>query len=207
MKSLFLFFLGFPFVLFSQPDNTLPKQNLSLSFGRAFHGTGDLRGIWFAADYGKFLKKKWEGTAGFTTTIHSDAFPLLVTYPNSSPVDASYRSVAAGLQANGCIHYVPLRTRHHELKAGAGVLVRYQSSSVSSGYGVYYPAGGTGFPEPVFTFRNNEKQNTLSAGYQVSLGYAFTLRNHFLLGGQAGFQNDTNADVITRFSLRLGKRF
>ena len=202
----FAFLLLIFFSALSQENKSLPpSQQISISSGRSFHGSGDQRGVLFSVEYGKYFRKRWEISGGFSTTIHSNETLLLLHYPNAETIDASYRSTTAGLQFNTVLSFAPVRSKHHEVKIGAGGLFRYQSDSYSSN-GIYFPPSNN-FPEPFFTFRNNSKQNTFNAGYIVQVGYAYTFKNNILLGIKAGFQNDTNADVLTNYGFRVGKRF
>ncbi|HEU4903931.1 MAG TPA: hypothetical protein VFT06_14095 [Flavisolibacter sp.] len=191
------------FLLFTATAYTQNKQQLSLDLNRSFHGTGDMRGLGFAVEYGHYVGKRIELTAGVGTNVHHDVYPLFLNQ-SGRIVDASYRMVTGGLQLNGQVNVAPLRTRRHEVKLGIGPVVRYQSSSASGGYGVL---SATGYPEPVFTFRQYEKQNVVTVGYLAALSYSFTFPGQFLIGAKASFQNDTNADVITQYGLRIGKRF
>ncbi len=206
----YIFTLGFLLLIsastFGQQNKAaLVSQQISISGGRSFHGSGDQRGVLFSAEFGRYFRKSWELSSGFSSTIHSDETLLLLNYPNAETIDASYRSTTAGLQFNTVLSFVPFRSKHHEVKIGGGGMLRYQSDSYSSN-GIYFPPFNN-FPEPFFTFRNNGKQNTFNAGYLVEIGYAYTFRNNMLLGAKTGFQNDTNGDVLTNYSIRLGKRF
>lgn len=199
MKSGIIFFLLL-LSFFGQAQN---KQQISLHLNRSFHGTGDMEGVGFAAEYGRYLTNHLELTSGIASNVHHKASPVILTRFNP-PIDASFRMVTAGLQWQSNLSFVPLHTRKHEAKLGAGPIVRYQSSSHPD---VYARTTFTNYPEPVFTFRHNEKQNVVTAGYQVALSYAFTFTNRWLLGIAASFQNDTNSDVISQYGIRLGKRF
>jgi len=195
--------LLFSFLLLSLAVAAQKNRQLSVDLFRSFHGTGDMRGVGFGVEYGHYLKKRFEVAGGLASQIHHDQFPLFFTMDNRR-VDASYRIVTGGIQAYGLASYAPLRSLHHELKAGIGPLVRYQSSSASGAYGISTVAN---YPEPVFTFRQMEDQNIVTLGYHASLSYNFTFAKGLLLGVRAAFQNDTNADVLTQYGVRIGKRF
>lgn len=185
---------------FAQAQN---KKQISLDLNRSFHGTGDLRGLGFAVEYGHYFSKRFEITGGVATNVHHDVYPLLLNQ-SGQIIDASYRMVTGGLQLNGQANIAPLHTSRHEVKLGIGPVVRYQSSSASGGYDVI---SATNYPEPVFTFRQYEKQNMVTLGYLTTVSYSFTFPGQILIGAKASFQNDTNADVITQYGLRIGKRF
>ena len=202
MKASFTLFL---FLLSASLVQAQTRQQVSLDLNRSFHGTGDMRGVGFAIEYGRYVSRKLELTGGLSTNLHHDVFPLYVT-DLGQVRDASYRMVTGGIQFNGVANYAPLHTTAHELKVGVGTLLRYQVSSVADSYGIYYPAA-TNFPEPVFSFRNSEDQKLFTIGYQVAVSYAYTFPGRYFLGAKASFQNDSNADVITQYGLRIGKRF
>jgi hypothetical protein len=58
-----------------------------------------------------------------------------------------------------------------------------------------------------YSFIQMQKQLMHLAGYLVELGYAYTFKNNMLISTKAGFQNDTNGDVLTNYGIRVGKRF
>ncbi len=180
------------------------KNNFNLYFGRSFHGTGDLSGICFTAEYGHFVDRKLEISGNITSTMHWGSFGLFLNSPSQS-YDASLRYGTAGLQAGGKLGFAFLNQPNHILKAQGGSFVRYQSSSLPGQYGVTFPPA-INYPEPVFTFRHEERQNIFTVGYTVGLSYAFVTTRQWMLGAKAGFQNDTNGDVITYYGIVFGKR-
>lgn len=179
------------------------KKQFSLDLSRSFHGTGDMRGAGFAVEYGSYLGRRLELTAGIGANLHHAEETLLLTQSGRT-TDASFRMVTGGLQLHAQANLAPLHTRAHELKLGLGPVLRYQSSSRPDVYGITWEPN---YPEPFFTFRNYEAQNLVTLGYLCSVSYSFTLPRRFLVGAKASFQNDTNADVITQYGLRIGKRF
>ena len=190
--------------LFSLMASSLFAQNRQASFdlSGSLHGSGDLLGLGVSVEYGKYIKHRLEWTGNLTTTIHSDADEALVN-SGFRQRDASYRQVTAGLQLGSQLWFASLRTASNEIKIGAGALLRYQSSNAGGGYVVYVLPG----PDIAYSFYNNEKQNLLSPGYQLSVAYAHTFSKNFFIGVKASLQNDTNADIITQAGLRVGKRF
>lgn len=193
----------FIFLLFSVFAQAQLNRQLTVDMNRSFHGSGDMEGLGFAVEYGLFFSHHLEFTTGLSANLHHTFRPVWLTHFNP-PIDASFRMVTGGLQWQGQVQFAPLRTPNQEAKIGVGPVVRYQSSSYPNAYGSYQL---NNFPEPVFTFRHYEPQNLVTAGYQVSLSYAYTFARGFLLGAKASFQNDTNSDVITQYGLRVGKRF
>jgi hypothetical protein len=179
------------------------QNNIQLYFARSFHGTGDLPGVYFAAEYAHFLKDRVEISGNITSTIHWGSFGLLVSGPSGS-FDGSFRYVTAGLQAGGKLGLAILNFSRHLVKVQGGSFIRYQSSSLPDVYGVTFPPA-INYPEPVFTFRNEEKQNILTLGYVAELSYTYITAKKLMLGIKAGFQNDTNGDVITYYGIIIGK--
>lgn len=200
MKQRLTLFCALLFSLFVQAQTI---QQVSLDLNRSFHGTGDLRGLGFGVEYGHYFAKRLELTAGVGANVHHDEQKVLLNQFGET-TDASYRMVTGGLQLNGQVNFAFLHTKAHEFKMGLGPVVRYQSSSASGGYSILT---FTSYPEPVFTFRQFEEQNIVTAGYLASVSYSVTFPGRFFIGAKASFQNDTNADVITQYGLRIGKRF
>jgi hypothetical protein len=203
IKFTITFFLGL--LLLVADLHAQYKRQLSVDLNRSFHGTGDMRGVGFAVEYGRYLARKLEITGSIGSNIHHDQYPLFLSM-GGSEIDASYRMVTAGIQLAGQAHFAPLRTNDHEFKIGLGPLLRYQSSSASGGYGVMSPTA-TSFPEPVFTFRQIEEQNMVTLGFLASVSYTFSFNSRFFVGAKASLQDDTNGEVITQYGLRIGKRF
>jgi len=201
-----LFFLLFAFIYFSM-DTIAQKNkgnNIQLYFSRSFHGTGDLPGVLFAAEYGHPLHRRFDISGNITSTIHWGSFGLFVNTPYGN-FDGSFRYTTAGIQAGGKLGYSFLDLPHHILKLQGGSFIRFQSSSLPNQYGVTFPPA-INYPEPVFTFRHEEKQNIFTLGYVAELSYAFVTGKNMLLGAKAGFQNDTNGDVISYYGISIGKK-
>ena len=199
-------FLLFVFVFLSA--DLFAQKNLQNSahiyLARSFHGTGDLSGICFTAEYGHFFNRKLELSGNITSTIHWSSVALFLT-DASATYDASFRYGTAGLQGGAKLGFAILNLAHHILKIQGGSFVRFQSSSYPDVYAMTFPPS-INYPEPVFTFRHNEKQNIFTVGYVAELSYAYVLGKGFLLGAKAGFQNDTNADVISYYGIMIGKK-
>lgn len=204
MKRILLILLP---VLIYSADSIAQKNfgnSIRLYFARSFHGTGDLPGVLFTAEYGHFFKKRLEISGNITSTIHWGSFGLFVTNQFGT-FDESFRYGTAGIQAGSKLGYTILNFPHYSLKIQGGSFFRFQSSSASGGYGLAYPPS-VNYPEPVFTFRQVEKQNLFTIGYLAELSYTFMATKNLLLGVTAGFQNDTNADVITYYGIFIGRK-
>jgi len=145
-----------------------------------------------------------EISGNITSTIHWGSYGLFVTNQFGT-FDESFRYGTSGIQAGSKLGYTILNFPHHLLKIQGGSFIRFQSSSASGGYGVTYPPA-INYPEPVFTFRQVEKQNMFTIGYLAELSYTFITNKNLLLGAKIGFQNDTNGDVITHYGVVVGRK-
>jgi hypothetical protein len=181
------------------------NRYLQLGLGYSTHGTGDMKGVSFFCEYGKSLGKRTELGANIKSTIHGDAFQVTINWPDGSKDDASLRYSNAGLQAGPVFGYRLLQSSHYQFKIQAGAFARYQNSTFPSQYSFFIDQSA-GIPRPTFEFSHDDKQNTFAAGYSVDLSYNFITTRKMMLGLKAGFQNDTNGDVITQVCLTVGKR-
>jgi hypothetical protein len=121
------------------------------------HGSGDMRGIVFGAEY-----------------ISKD--PLFYQPPGSTGYnDASIRSTTAGVQIGVNAGLSFIRTVMNEIKMSAGTFIRYQSESVTDGYSIY-PTAVTGVPGPVVQFMNQTRQERFAVGGILQLEYNFTIQ-------------------------------
>ena len=204
-KNLSFLFIVFIFLSANAIAQNNLKNSIQLYFTRSFHGTGDLPGVLFTAEYGHYFNRRFEIAGNITSTIHWGSYPLYVNAPYGN-FDGSFRYGTAGLQVGSKLGLAILKLTNHHLKFQGGTFIRFQSSSLPNVYGLTYPPA-TNYPEPVFTFRHDEKQNILTIGYVAELSYAFVSRKNLLLGAKAGFQNDSNADIISYYGLFIGKRF
>ncbi|HMK19025.1 MAG TPA: hypothetical protein VK492_12550 [Chitinophagaceae bacterium] len=180
------------------------SNSIQLSGGKSWHGTGDLNGIIVDVSYKHQLKKRIDLTSGIATTIHygkDNGFNYLS--PGSSPEERLINFTTAGIQLNSIINYSLIYSRDNQLKAGAGLVLRYQSSSRPDSYSYYQDPSI--FPEPFYVFYNTEKQNIFTAGYTFGLSFLTKISSNYEIGLKAFFQNDTNADAITYISLIIGR--
>jgi hypothetical protein len=189
-----------------EPSDGPADETFQFIGGYSRHGSGDMDGIVFGADYTRYLSHAFSLSIDVRGTInhaHSD-----YTYTNPSTLvksNASVRSTTAGAQLGINAQLSALRSLHHEIMFSLGGFGRYQSVS-PDGYGVMYPPA-TGYPEIVFSLYNWNKQNTVSAGLLLQLHYNFTFNNNLLLGIKGGVQTDTEGDLIAQAVILIGKRF
>lgn len=200
----YFFFLTFAILLFNKSQ--AQKQQIQLSIGQSFNGTGDTRGLNFATEYNKYFKKKLSWSAALGGTIHDGFFPIFYEYPSGRHNDGSVRYTIAGFQATSHISYNFLNSLQHEFLFRIGTVLRYQSSSYWDVVTVLYTPI-TGIPYPVVVFENTTPQKTVAIGGSTQISYAYTIQQKISIGFVAGFQFDTQGDNISQVSLTIGRRF
>jgi len=198
-----LFLLSITAHVFSQSNP--PKGRLQLGVGYSTHGTGDMDGISFFTEYGKYTGKRLEYGLNIKSTIHWDEYNVLMSRPDGTVRDASFRYSSAGLQTGPFIGYHLLQAKHHQFMIQLGAFGRFQHATYPSMYNFYFDYT-TNPPRPVFEFWNDEKQNTFTGGYSVDFSYDFITSKKLMLGVKVGMQNDTNGDVITQVCFTIGKK-
>lgn len=182
------------------------KQQIQISFGQTYNGSGDTKGFTFATEYNKIFKKKFSWSVSFGGTIDGGTFPLFFEYPIGQINDGSVNYTIAGFQVTSHLAYYFLNSPQHQIYFRLGALLRYQSSSYWDTFNVLYPPL-TGLPYPVIVFENTTPPKTLAIGGTTQIGYAYTINKKISIGLLAGFQFDTQGDNISQLSLTLGRRF
>jgi hypothetical protein len=202
-----IFFLLIVEVAFAQKrQSPNSEQLLNITIGSSFHGTGDMRGVIMNTEYSKNLKKRIGLSFSLGGTLHDGSIPVFFVAPTGQNIDGSVRYTAGGLQLTSHLGYSFIKTTYHQFQFRAGGLLRYQSSSYYSDVTILYPAG-SGLPVPVIVFNNTTPQKTFSIGASAQLFYNYTISDKIALGLLAGFQTDTNGDVIRQLSLSVCRRF
>jgi len=190
------------------PEEESKNRSISFIGGYARHGSGDMPGMVFGADYTVYYSKKFSVTYNFRGGIHTSKDAILYNNGGSGYTDASIRFTTAGFQlgANGGFSLV--NSSHHEFMIKLGAFGRYQSASNGSdGYSISYPPPSTGLPPVVVSYDNRTPQETIAFGGILQFQYNFTFKSNVFLGIQPAFQTDTNGDAILQGSLVIGKRF
>ncbi len=190
----------------AQAQKYLPKQYLELNTQYSRHGSGDLEGVFVNTDYTKFLKKNWNYSVGLGYSIHDGSAPLFYTDTDGMIHDGSYRYTTAGVQLQGMLGRNIIRTKHHHASVSLGALTRYQSSSASTGWGMY-TLPPSDFPYPFYILRNHTPQRTVSVGALVKVAYAYALSPKVSIGITGSFQTDTNGDSIQQLGLLVRRNF
>lgn len=182
------------------------EQVLNISIGSSFHGTGDMRGVIVNTGYSKYYKSRIGLSLLLGATLHDKSNPLFYTGPRGENIDGSIRYTTGGLQFSGLMGYSLIKTTNHRFEIRAGGLLRYQSSSLANDVTILYPAG-SGLPVPVLILRNYDSQRTFTVGASAQLFYNYKISQKLSAGLLAGFQTDTNGDVIRQLSISVGRTF
>jgi hypothetical protein len=177
---------------------------IQVSGGYSVHGTGDLQGFVAEVGYDHVFTRRLDWTNALTTTIHSGK-DAVFAYPGApSPgTDRGANFTTAGFQLTSMGHFAPISARNQKVKLGGGVILRYQSSSMPDGYGIY--TDPSIFPEPFYVFFDPRPGNIYTIGYTFGITWEVRVSQKFAVGLKAMFQNDTNGDAITSLSLQLGR--
>lgn len=190
-----------------EPANDPADEYFQLIAGPSRHGSGDMGGIVFGADYTQYLSHSFSLNINILGTIHHDQDNYSYTNPTTLiKSDASIRSIIAGTQLGINAQLSALRSLHHEIMFSLGGFGRYQSTT-PDGYAISYYPPATGYPEMIVNLYNSSKQITISAGLLLQLHYNFTFNNNLVLGITGGIQTDTEGDLILQAALSIGKRF
>ena len=169
----------------------------------SFHGTGDLTGTKLEFGYEKRFGKRYGFYNNIGMTIHSGK-ESFSSNSNVSPINARYNTmqfVTTGIQTSPTFYRY---SKRGDVKIGAGMVARYQTSSQPSTYSISPQPAGQG----TFTTSIREMQpNSFSLGYLISVELHLLSIKKTDLGFQLFFQNDTRGDVITGFGLSLQNKF
>lgn len=177
-----------------------------LTGGYAKHGSGDMKGIVFGAEYVKYNSRRISLNYYFRGSIHNE-IRVIILETNNYIQDASQKYTTAGVQAGFNIRNSFIRTTKHELLLSLGGFGRYQSTSNPGGYSLYITSAVTGVPTVLLEHYNNTPQKTYAAGGLLQLQYNFTFGKNIVLGLSPGFQTDTNGDTMILAMMFVGKRF
>ncbi len=179
-------------------------ENLNRSIyafgGWSRHGSGDMNGIVYGVEFGRYLSRRFSLTYSLRSTMN-------YTPKGGSGSEVLPRFTTAGVQIGVNSGLSLIRSPQHEFMIKLGAFGRFQSASNGSdGYSLYSPAV-TGFPTVLVGYNNTTAQQTFSFGGIFQLQYSFTFNKNIFIGLQPGLQTDTNGDVILQGSVVAGRRF
>lgn len=207
MKVFFLVtFFFFSHFLYAQTDQRNYKYYAGLTGGLSNHGTGDMLGVSENISVGKYFREKLSWSAGLGASLHDGVYPISSTQTDGTVLDHSYRYVTGGFQASGGVGYSLIRGKRSEFGVRASGILRYQSSSYYDRLMVIFAQNST-VPYPATYIFNSTPQRTYSIGIAPELFYNHAITKTLFVGLSTGFQADTNSDIITHFSISIGKRF
>jgi hypothetical protein len=194
----------------SQSSNaqTVPAKSIQITAGYSKHGSGDMNGILFGAEYIKFYSKRFSLNYNFRGTINHGKDEIIVNdLTNDIRTDASVRFTTAGVQAGVNAGYSFIKTTRHDFKISLGGFARYQSASNGSDGYILYGPQSTGVPSVLIGYNNTTPQETYSVGAIFQLQYDFRVSKKVYIGIIPGFQTDTNGDAIVQLALTVGRNF
>jgi len=207
MKLLiYVFFLVFSYSLHAQTDQTQYKYFASITAGRNTHGSGDMRGISENISFGKYFRKKLAWCVGLGASLNDGFYGIYSIQANRKKLDHSYRYTAGAVQISGGMAYNFLRKKKNEAGVRLSGVLRYQSSSYFDQLLISHDPASN-LPYPALYIFNSSPQRTFAVGFAPELFYNHSISKSLFLGLSAGFQADTNGDVLTNLSLSIGKRF
>jgi hypothetical protein len=167
------------------------------------HGTGDLTGTKLEFGYEKRFGERYGFYNNIGMTIHSGK-ESFSSNNNVSQLNARYNTmqyVTTGIQTSPTFYRY---SKRGDVKIGAGMVARYQTSSMPSTYSISPQPAAQG----TFTTSIREMQpNSFSLGYLISVELHLISIKKSDVGFQLFFQNDTKGDVITGFGLSLQNKF
>jgi hypothetical protein len=202
---LITFITSFSLVSIPPIFGQVKKNQISLGANYARHGSGDMDGILINLDYNRNFTKKFSVIYNLGFSLHGQkAFPGVIENTSSIPPDqrtAVPQWVTAGIQVAGLLKYNFRENKSTGLHLSAGPLLRYQLNSYPNGYN-YYGSGNAWFRQPFYVFREIDN-NRLNLGYAIRVGYDFKANSNRNLGLHAFLQNDTNADLLVGFGLKI----
>lgn len=185
-------------------DIAFSNKFVAISGGRSTHGTGDMVGVSQRVTYGQYFRKKlfWFSTIG--ADIHDGKY-LSTTIQDGTVLDHSFRYTSGAIQITGGAGWSFLRTSKSELGIKVSGVLRYQSSSYFDELAIIYDPKNIG-PYPATFILNTSPQRTYAVGVGPEAFYQQTIFKSIFVGLSAGFQVDTNGDVLTNISLSVGKK-
>jgi hypothetical protein len=178
---------------------------ISLSGGRSTHGTGDMKGVSQKVTYGKFFRKKLYWFSAIGADIHDGEYFISTTQPDGRVLDHSFRYTSGAIQITGGAGWCFVKTNRTEAGINVGGFLRYQSSSYFDQLSIVFDPQRIG-PYPATFILNTSPQRTYSVGAGPEAFYRQTIFKSIFAGLSAGFQVDTNGDVLTNISISVGKR-
>lgn len=184
--------------VFGQVTSELPKNSMQVFFGSSFHGTDNVLGVAFLAEYSHYFHKKLNYTAFAGTTIHDGIADVRYWNSDGQVVDGTVNFTTAGLQAGVAIGYSFYRSTRHHVQGSLGIFLRYQTTSNPDilVFSTTYPYMGIDY-----------RAHSVAFGGVAAISYDYTFNNNAFIGAKTWLQYDSNDDALNIFSFVVGKRF
>ena len=194
-----------PITLVNKADNEKQVvEEFRAVTGYSKHGSGDMHGVIFGAEYARNPDKRFFLTyqlkGGFNSSRDKITFNNTIT---GTVTDASLRFSTGGVQIGVLGSLNIIRSSRHRFQVGIGTFGRYQTTS-NDGYALHYPTT-TGIPAVLVELYNPYPQHTVALGGIIQLQYQFYVSRKMFVGLIVGFQTDTNGDAIPQAGLVLGR--
>lgn len=182
----------------AQYGNEPLKNSMQVAFGSSQHGTDNVFGLAFSAEYSHYFHKKLNYMLFAGTTIHDGIADVKYWNSSGQVVDGTVNFTTSGFQTGISLGYTFYRSTRHNVQGSLGTLLRYQTTSNPDIVGLYttYPYTGFDFPARSVAF-----------GGVAAISYDYTFNNNAFMGAKAWLQYDSNDDALNIFSLVIGKRF
>lgn len=173
-------------------DNT-PKKLITMEFGPAFSGSGDMLGRLLNVEYGRGLSNKF--ALGFG--VHTGVFPG-GTFNNDFKEEHKIRSVDLNT------YFFPLAKSKSQTGffISPGINVRQWNSFYQTGIINGFTLSGVPI-EPNTIVREQMRM----LGYNLLLGYRFKVTESFVGQIRMGVQNDFYGNIVSAIRFGAGYRF
>lgn len=175
------------------------EKKVSMGGGYSRHGTDNVNGFFFSANYSSKLKKKWGYLISISGTMHDGKTPILYY----DDIDLIWRRgylyfVTGGVQLSAGLNYSLISWGKNSFIVGLTPLLRYQSTS-NPNYSLinFYPTN---------YFSNSRFERNFSPGGSVFLAYTHDIKNDFFVSVTASLQYDTHEDALSMTGFSVGRR-
>lgn len=198
MKKVKLLLFFNVLICFATAQTNKPTRNLNIGVLYARHGSGDLEGSIIEIGYELPVSKRFSINNNLGFTLHQGKEIFYVA--SGGVADPQYPTAGlywntTGIQTASVINFAVINSKKQKLKIGAGLLARYQVTSLPDRYQYYYMPNR--FREPFYVISETTPV-TFSVGYRFQLEYLFLNKKKFSVGVK-GFVQNSNSDLIAGF--------
>jgi len=175
------------------------EKLLSIGGGYSRHGTDDVGGIYFSANYFSKLRSKFGYSISLSSTLHDGGTSVLYF----DEINAVWKKgklpfVTAGIQLSGGLTYRLANLKKSNIILGLSPVLRYQSTS-NPDYSLanFYPTN---------YFSDNRFERSFSFGGTAFLIYSVAIKDNFFVSITASMQYDTQEDALSMIGFSVGRR-